>query len=118
MPLVTLIHNVKVEDTRQLAVDFTNFISETVSKPVTAISLSIVHNPDFAFAATFEPACRLHIINLWNNSPENAVKWSAAFASFFELKLGVPKNRYHIAFEDPGPEYVGALGSTAAALEG
>ncbi|EIW79884.1 Tautomerase MIF [Coniophora puteana RWD-64-598 SS2] len=116
MPLCTFITNVKIEDTRKFAVELTEFISQQVEKPVAFISMHIKYDPDFYFAGSFdEPACRLHVDNLWNNTPEAAIKWSAAYASFFQTKLGIAQDRYHVAFEDSGPDYIGAFGSTAEA---
>ncbi|EGN96263.1 hypothetical protein SERLA73DRAFT_141568 [Serpula lacrymans var. lacrymans S7.3] len=118
MPLITLSTNVQlgVVETKSFVLDFSKFCSETIGKPEAEFSVDFTYNPYLTFGGTFEPAIRLNVISLWNTNPSNAEKWSRAFFKFFEAKLGVPINRGHMAFTDPGDAYIGYNGTTVAAL--
>ncbi|OJA19378.1 hypothetical protein AZE42_13775, partial [Rhizopogon vesiculosus] len=42
------------------------------------------------------------------------IVWTKAFTEFFQEKLGVPSDREHFAFSDPGAEFIGTKGTTVA----
>ncbi|KAH7914050.1 Tautomerase/MIF superfamily [Hygrophoropsis aurantiaca] len=118
MPLLTLITNVKLEDAqvRPFVSEFSKKASEVIGKPEAEFSVDFTYNPYLTFGGTFEPAIRLHVMSLWNTNAENSVKWSKAFSEFFTEKLGVPNNRGHMSFIDPGDAFIGFKGTSVAAL--
>ncbi|KAN0075402.1 Tautomerase/MIF superfamily [Tylopilus felleus] len=113
MPLITLVTNVKLgseDETRAFVLEFTKFCSETIEKPEDRFSIDFNYNPYLAMKGSFEPAVRMHVMSLYNTTPENAQKWAEAFFNFFESRLGVPKDRGHFAFTDPGDKFIGVRG--------
>ncbi|KIJ63297.1 hypothetical protein HYDPIDRAFT_41142 [Hydnomerulius pinastri MD-312] len=114
MPLITLITN--LDQPRLFISKFSKFCSQTIGKPEAEFSVDFNYNPDLTFGGTFDPAIRLHVISLWNTTPENAQQWAEAFFRFFQDELGVPSNRGHMAFTDPGDQFIGYGGTTVSVL--
>ncbi|KAF9234039.1 Tautomerase/MIF superfamily [Melanogaster broomeanus] len=119
MPLLSLTTNVKFasEDaTKAFVSDFSKFAATVIGKDEAFFSVNFSYNPYLTFAGTFDPAIMLSVTSLFNTNAANAQLWSKAFADYFQEKLGVPSERGYIAFLDPGPEFIGARGTTVAAL--
>jgi len=117
MPLINLVTNVKLneDETRLFIVEFTKFCSETIGKLESNFVIDFNYNPYLAKGGTFEPALRLHVISSSNTTPENARKWTDAFFKYFETRLGVPTDRGHLSFTDPGAQFIGVDGMTMEA---
>jgi len=117
MPLVNLVTNVKLDEDKiqSFIVEFTKFCSETTGKPENKFMIDFNYNPYLAKGGTFEPAIRMHVIFTLNKTPENVQKWTDAFFKYFEARLGIPTNRGHFSFTDPGDQYIGVNGMTMAA---
>ncbi|KAF8558512.1 hypothetical protein OG21DRAFT_1161101 [Imleria badia] len=107
MPLITLVTNVKLseDETRSFVLRFSKFCSETIEKPEDRFSIDFNYN-----RRSIQQMSR-------NTTPENAQKWAEAFFKFFEARLGVPPDRGHFVFTDPGDQFIGVGGSTVAALQ-
>ncbi|EGN96260.1 hypothetical protein SERLA73DRAFT_185910 [Serpula lacrymans var. lacrymans S7.3] len=119
MPLVTLTTNVKFdseEATKAFISEFSKFCATTIDKPEKAFTVNFIYNPYLTIAGTFDPAIMLNVLSLYNTNPTNVRKWSKAFADYFEEKLGVTSDRGYMAFQDPGPAFVGTRGSTIEVL--
>ncbi|KAG6850410.1 hypothetical protein H0H93_013635 [Arthromyces matolae] len=93
MPALELSTNVKLENPKQFALEFSKFSADTLSKPEKYISVKYIYNETLTFQGNFDPAFTLSIISLDNLNPEANEKYSKAFFDFFKKKLGVPGDR-------------------------
>ncbi|KAI9569012.1 Tautomerase/MIF superfamily [Boletus coccyginus] len=119
MPLISLSTNAKFdsEDAKKAFVsDFSKFCATTVGKEEKYFNIDVHFNPYLTFGGTFELAIMLKIVSLDNVNPTNSKVWAKEFSTFFEKKLGVPNDRGLMAFQDPGPAYIGWRGTTVGAL--
>ncbi|KAG2020877.1 hypothetical protein CC2G_006169 [Coprinopsis cinerea AmutBmut pab1-1] len=118
MPSLDLTTNVKIEDEKAFALEFSKFGASILGKPEKYISVNVKYNPALTFAGSFDPAFLLTIVSLDNIKPDLNEKYSAELFAFFKEKLGVPGDRGYVVFNDPGRAYIGHQGTTFAAIFG
>ncbi|EAU88060.2 hypothetical protein CC1G_10833 [Coprinopsis cinerea okayama7 len=123
MPSLDLTTNVKIEDEKAFALEFSkasemNMPWSILGKPEKYISVNVKYNPALTFAGSFDPAFLLTIVSLDNIKPDLNEKYSAELFAFFKEKLGVPGDRGYVVFNDPGRAYIGHQGTTFAAIFG
>ncbi|KAL0955739.1 hypothetical protein HGRIS_001955 [Hohenbuehelia grisea] len=107
MPSLELVTNVKLDDPKAFAKEFSKLGAETLRKPEAYISTSYTYNETLTFNGTFEPAFILQITSLDNINETVNEEYSQTFFKFFEEKLGTPGDRGYIVFFDPGRENIG-----------
>ncbi|KAF9521965.1 Tautomerase/MIF superfamily [Crepidotus variabilis] len=118
MPLITLITNVQVEDSKGLNLELSKFSSETLGMPHIIISVNVVQSDSLSFAGSFDPAFFLKVESLGDNiSPEANVKYTEAYSTFLKDKLSIPNDRGFIFFVDVGKTNIGFKGTTVAVLQ-
>ncbi|KAF9553829.1 Tautomerase/MIF [Agrocybe pediades] len=107
MPTLNLTTNVKIDDAKAFALEFSQFGAETLNKPEHYISVIINYNELLTFGGSFEPAFNLRIDSLDNLDAASNEVYSKAFGEFFEEKLGAKRTRGYITYIDPGRENMG-----------
>jgi len=118
MPTLELIINVEIVEQAKFALEFAKIGAKALGKPEALMSTIVSFNNSLTFAGTLDPTFALTVTSLDNLNPEANEKYSAAFAEFIENKLGIPKDRGYITFQDPGRGYIGWKGTTFASLWG
>ncbi|KAL4065229.1 Tautomerase/MIF superfamily [Scleroderma yunnanense] len=119
MPLIWVTTNVKLESDeafKAFVQEFMQLAAETIGKDPFAFHINCQYNPFLIAKGSFEPAVMVQTMSLSNTTPENSIVWTKAFSDFFQEKLGVPPERSIMAFMDPGPDFIGMKGTTAAVL--
>ncbi|PAV19534.1 Tautomerase MIF [Pyrrhoderma noxium] len=115
MPYLNLTTNVKLDDAKAFALDFSKFSAKVLKKPESYIAVSYTYNDTLTFGGSFEPSFQLSVISLGNINPEVNVTYSKAISDYLGEKLGTSNSRGYITFVDPGYENLGYSGKTFAA---
>ncbi|PFH52482.1 hypothetical protein AMATHDRAFT_140110 [Amanita thiersii Skay4041] len=118
MPYLQLTTNVKVEDPKGFAREFSKLGAEVLGKPEGYISVSIAQNDTLTFGGSFDPAFQLLVISLDNINPQVNEVYSKKFFQFFKDKLNIPDNRAYITFIDPGRANIAHQSTTFATIFG
>ncbi|KAF9466246.1 Tautomerase/MIF superfamily [Collybia nuda] len=116
MPSLELTTNVKVDDPKAFALEFSKLGAATLGKPEGYITVSVTYNPTLTFAGTFDPAFTMTVVSLDNLNDSANEGYSKKFFDFFKEKLAVPGDRGYITFMDPGRGFLGHQGTTFATI--
>jgi hypothetical protein len=114
MPYVQVITNVKVENPKELIMEFSKLSSSALGKPEVYMALSYEYNEYLIFDGSFDPAFS---VNLTCAGALDEMKNDEITRSLFEFlttKLNVKADRGYINYYDPGYGFIGYDGTTVA----
>tara|TARA_B100001057_G_scaffold243945_1_gene244272 strand:- start:144 stop:476 length:333 start_codon:yes stop_codon:yes gene_type:complete len=108
MPFVNLSTSAKIEDKKKLLEEITILISSLTNKSKRFVMAKVVDNLEMYFEDQ-RPCCYLEIKSIGSlNTP----LMSQSICSFVYEKIGIPKDKIYICFEDIPPELWGWNGKT------
>jgi phenylpyruvate tautomerase PptA (4-oxalocrotonate tautomerase family) len=107
MPLARIFTNTQVEQTAQNETlkTISSILCQTLGKPEKYI-MGIFTHSTFIMSETHEPACFVDICSIGKLNPDTNRELSEKICDLIQNKLGVPKERTYIYFQDiPRPDW-------------
>ncbi|KAG9306391.1 hypothetical protein G9A89_018274 [Geosiphon pyriformis] len=114
MPTIEVKTNVKVPNHQDFLHALSKLSAKILNKPISFIAVSLNDEASLHFGDSNEPAYIVNINSLGSFNLGQNEAFSQEYSSFFADKLGAPKDRGYLFFNDPGNENVGWKGATFA----
>ena len=108
MPFVNISTSVKIEDKNQLLLDVSTFISSLTNKSKKFVMARLEDDAKLYFDDE-SPCCYIEIKSIGSLNP---TKMAVSICGFMQEKIGIPKDKIYINFQDVPPEMWGWNGRT------
>jgi phenylpyruvate tautomerase PptA (4-oxalocrotonate tautomerase family) len=115
MPLIKIKSSVTNPDStviEDLLTSLSSKLAKHLGKSESYVMTVFESEVKMTFAGTFEPVCYIEIKSIGTMTPDKTKTMSQDFCQELEKKLGIPKNRIYIEFNDAKGTMWGWNGTT------
>jgi len=113
MPTLSITTNVVLPAGRpvQLCQKLSAAVAKTTGKPEAYVCVSLSHSQAITFGGTDAPAAHGSLVSIGALGPRNAAH-CAAISAVLTAELGIPNDRFYLAFQDIAAKDMGWSGAT------